>query len=979
MTMYYLTNDNNSASLEVPLLYPQYVNDSFILVGNLGSDTLTSGNANDTVYGGNSAPVVNADGTYANDGNDVLKGGQGNDVLEGGTGSDTYKFSIGDGSDSITDANLFVDATDVIEFSDVASTAVLYSYSGDDLIIKYGTSDQLTVKNYFAPSGRIEQIKYSNGIVLTPAQIYSSLGMVYELENTIKGTGVADVITGVSGKMNVIAGFNGDDTLVGAERRDEVYGGLGNDSLSGLVGNDYLDGGDGNDYLDGGADNDKLFGAAGNDVLAGGAGNDTLIGGDGDDSLVGGTGADVLYAGIGNDTLVADDINDRLYSDDGFVGDVVKVNVDNYFLGQDIIQDPDVTIQYGTGVKPLAAFIQAMLSYSPLQIQGVGQPTTITYSFATAQQSGFFGFVPYTDTVKNQIKTALNHFAETTGITFVETASYDDAQIKLYNQTTYASNAGYWDGSTIRLSTSEADMSVEPGTLGYYTLIHELGHALGLNHFNAFFDTIRNGDVDGIQQTDEASALNYRDANGVAKTWDISLIMPDRTKVFNINDVYSIMAYTKGQEFTNGVRTTVLGTEYGLFDLAALHYAYGVNSSLRAGSNTYSFNDHYIWDGAGTDTFSAASQIIGVNVDLTPGSWIYAGTKLSDGVAANLLVDGQAFIGFGTYIENAVGGSGNDTLTGNALGNNLNGGSGNDSISGGDGSDILKGSLGTDTLDGGVGSDWADYRGTSLAVTVNLATTTAQNTGGWGTDTLVNIENVFGGLGNDSLTGNALGNTIRGGLGNDFMDGLAGGDYVDYRDITTVGLTIDLSLTTAQITGAGTDTILNFESIYSGAANDRLTGNNLANQLLAYAGNDTLSGGLGNDGLQGGVGNDTYLFQRGAGADTLTEADATAGNSDLLWFDTNVTSNQLWFQHTGNNLVVSVIGTSDKVTLSNWYTGSANQVETIKASDGKTLSNAKVDALVSAMSVFAIPAVGTTTLPTSYQTSLNPVLAANWV
>lgn len=373
MTMYYLTNDNNSASLEVPLLYPQYVNDSFILVGNLGSDTLTSGNANDTVYGGNSAPVVNADGTYANDGNDVLKGGQGNDVLEGGTGSDTYKFSIGDGSDSITDANLFVDATDVIEFSDVASTAVLYSYSGDDLIIKYGTSDQLTVKNYFAPSGRIEQIKYSNGIVLTPAQIYSSLGMVYELENTIKGTGVADVITGVSGKMNVIAGFNGDDTLVGAERRDEVYGGLGNDSLSGLVGNDYLDGGDGNDYLDGGADNDKLFGAAGNDVLAGGAGNDTLIGGDGDDSLVGGTGADVLYAGIGNDTLVADDINDRLYSDDGFVGDVVKVNVDNYFLGQDIIQDPDVTIQYGTGVKPLAAFIQAMLSYSPLQIQGVGQ------------------------------------------------------------------------------------------------------------------------------------------------------------------------------------------------------------------------------------------------------------------------------------------------------------------------------------------------------------------------------------------------------------------------------------------------------------------------------------------------------------------------------------------------------------------------------------------------------------------------------
>ena len=975
MTTYYLTNDNNSASLEVPILYPQFVDSDFVLVGNLGSDTLTSGNANDTVYGGSSTPVVNADGTYANDGNDVLKGGKGNDVLEGGTGSDTYKFSIGDGSDSITDANLFVDATDVIEFSDVASTAVLYSYSGDDLIIKYGTSDQLTVKNYFTPSGRIEQIKFSNGIILTPAQIYSSLGMVYELENTIKGTGLNDVITGVSGKMNVMAGFNGDDTLTGAEKRDEIYGGVGNDSLTGLAGNDYLDGGDGSDNLDGGADNDKLVGGAGNDLLIGGTGKDTLMGGDGNDSLVGGAGIDVLYAGVGSDTLVADDIGDRLYSDDGFVGDVIKVNADNYFLGQDIIQDPDVSIQYGTGVKPLAAFIQAMLSYSPVQTQGMGQPTTITYSFATVQQSGFFGFVPYTDAVKNQIKTALNHFAETTGITFVETASYDDAQIKLYNQTTYANNAGYWDGSTLRLSTSETDMSIEPGTVGYYTLLHELGHALGLNHFNQFSDN----NSDGVQQAGEASALNYRDANGVAQTWDTSLIMPNRADVFNINDAYSVMAYNKGQMFINGQRVTTLGTEYGLFDLAALHYAYGVNASLRAGNNTYSFNDHYIWDGAGVDTFSAADKTIAVNVDLTPGSWIYAGSKLSDGVAANLLVDGQAFIGFGTYIENATGGSGNDTLTGNLLGNNLIGGSGNDSISGGDGVDVLKGGLGTDTIDGGAGSDWADYRGTSVAVTVNLTTTTAQNTGAWGTDTIVNVENVFGSSGNDSLTGNALGNTIRGGLGNDLMDGLAGSDYVDYRDITTVGLMVDLSLTTAQVTGAGTDTILNFESIYSGGGSDKLTGNSLDNQLLAYAGNDTLSGGLGNDGLQGGVGNDTYLFQRGAGADNITEADATAGNSDLLWFDNNVTSSQLWFQHSGNNLVVSVIGTSDKVTLNNWYTGTANQVETIKASDGKTLTNSKVEALVSAMSAFTIPTEGTTTLPTSYQTSLNPVLAANWV
>ena len=73
-----------------------------------------------------------------------------------------------------------------------------------------------------------------------------------------------------------------------------------------------------------------------------------------------------------------------------------------------------------------------------------------------------------------------------------------------------------------------------------------------------------------------------------------------------------------------------------------------------------------------------------------------------------------------------------------------------------------------------------------------------------------------------------------------------------------------------------------------------------------------------------------------------------------------------------------MIGTTDQVTINNWYTSASNQVEQIKASDGKVLLNNEVAALVSAMSAFTAPAAGTTTLPTSYQTALNPVLAANW-
>ena len=101
------------------------------------------------------------------------------------------------------------------------------------------------------------------------------------------------------------------------------------------------------------------------------------------------------------------------------------------------------------------------------------------------------------------------------------------------------------------------------------------------------------------------------------------------------------------------------------------------------------------------------------------------------------------------------------------------------------------------------------------------------------------------------------------------------------------------------------------------------------------------------------------------------------GNSDTLAFQTGVANDQLWFTHAGNDLVVSVIGSTDKVTVKGWYTSSNSHVEGITAS-GKRLSDSNVDALVSAMSAFSPPAAGQTTLPNSYQAALNPVIAANW-
>ncbi|MFN5350089.1 MAG: calcium-binding protein, partial [Polaromonas sp.] len=159
------------------------------------------------------------------------------------------------------------------------------------------------------------------------------------------------------------------------------------------------------------------------------------------------------------------------------------------------------------------------------------------------------------------------------------------------------------------------------------------------------------------------------------------------------------------------------------------------------------------------------------------------------------------------------------------------------------------------------------------------------------------------------------------------------------------------------------------DSLNGGADNDTLYGEN---------GADTLDGGTGNDTLNGGAGNDTYLFGRGSGADVINEYDTTVGNTDLLSIGAGVAANQMWFRRVGSDLEVSIIGGTDKSTISNWYSGSAYHVEQFKTSDGKMLLDGQVDVLVSAMAAFAPPAAGQTTLPADYQTALNPVIAANW-
>ena len=206
-------------------------------------------------------------------------------------------------------------------------------------------------------------------------------------------------------------------------------------------------------------------------------------------------------------------------------------------------------------------------------------------------------------------------------------------------------------------------------------------------------------------------------------------------------------------------------------------------------------------------------------------------------------------------IENVMGGSGNDILTGDILANTFSGAAGND---------LLKGGAGNDVLDGGTGIDTADFsdKTTAVVVTLNGATNATATVGGVAQDTLRNIENVIGGSGNDTLTGDSLANLFRGGAGNDILNGGTGIDTADFSDKTTAVVVTLNGATNATVTvgGIAEDTLRNIENVTGGSGNDILTGDTLANTLDGGFGNDLLKGGAGNDVLDGGAGRDTADF-----------------------------------------------------------------------------------------------------------------------
>ena len=402
------------------------------------------------------------------------------------------------------------------------------------------------------------------------------------------------------------------------------------------------------------------------------------------------------------------------------------------------------------------------------------------------------------------------------------------------------------------------EQGLAPGGFSFTTLIHELGHGHGLAHPHD------NGGHSGIMRGVEADGPAFDYTNGD----------------FDLNQsVYTMMSYEDGwQKSPYGQADTQ--DPYGwlgslmAFDVAAIQDKYGVNEEWATGNDTYVLKDvnapgtfySCIWDAGGTDAivYSGARN---ANIDLRAASLLY---EFGGGgwISYAFGVLGGFTIANGVTIENATGGSGNDTLIGNDAANVLQGAGGTDSMTGGKGNDIYYVDRFGDVVIelAGEGRDiayaYSHYvltPGSSVEIlsAVDHGLSAALNLTGNG---LAN--ELWGNIGINVLDGGGDADVLVGFQGNDIYYVDNGGDLI----VELAGQGSDMAYASSSFAlSAGTHVEILSASNHAATTALDLTGNELANELWGNNGANVLNGGAGGDVLWGFGGNDTFTFTSALG------------------------------------------------------------------------------------------------------------------
>ena len=912
------------------------------------------------------------DRIWAGDGADIIDGGEGDDTLYGEAGDDIYIFRIGSGNDTIIDIDATEGNTDTLWLgSSLTADDITVRREGSNLVVRIiGTSDSATLKQFFRTDGlyRVERIQFMDGTTWEYADI---------VQNTFNPTENDDVIYGEDDTSDTIHGLGGNDA---------IYGLGSDDTLNGDEGDDFIHGGDGSDTLSGDEGDDSIFGGDGADTLTGGVGSDTLDGGDGGDTYVieRGDGQDIVYDSDGadgtinlvqfGDGILPEDIalEHDIYSTDLKLtildtGDTVTIKE---WLQLDREGSPElytvhaVTFADGTIWDPV--FIKDML------VKGTDANEIIEgFSRADAMEGGGGDDTLFAREGDDTVNGGAGRdylFGESGD----DTLTGGDGTDYLYGG--YGADVLEGGAGDDILNGGYEDTHWGNGNDTYL-------FGRGAGHDKIYDDDGVEGNVDTIlvaeditpddvtlQHTVEGLTLTINDT-------DDKLTVP--YWFWNDSNRYQIERI----EFADGtvwdvdtIKQMVLQGTSG----DDLLFGYSSADTIQG----YAGADK-IYGRAGNDIIEAGS-----GADIVEGE---DGDDLLKGE------DGADSLKGGTGNDTLLGGAGADTLKGDDGSDTLEGGDGADTLIGGDGADILDGGAGADALFGGSSTTTSSYSSANGNDTYRFGAESGQDTvfdwdksgdnvdtillddgiapdnvtlrrvrdnlqisitGSdatltvkywfWNESTEYQVERIefsdgtvwdvdaiklavlAGTPEDDLLKGYSSADSIEGLAGDDDIQGLAGDDYISAGDGNDT------------VTGdAGNDTLLGgdgLDTLSGGDGNDTLTGGDASDTLSGGDGDDTLRGGAGADTLQGGSGNDTYEFGSGFGQDVVSDEDATAGNLDVIVFDADVDPTEVSGRRNGADLVLSINGTDDTLTVENWFAADTSdwQVEEIRFSDSTT-------------------------------------------
>jgi Ca2+-binding RTX toxin-like protein len=900
------------------------------VLGNAGNNVLYGSKANNAIQGGDGDDrlesldfsSVSFSSFYQRydylDSYDQLDGGDGNDTLRGYGGHDTLLGGAGDDSLEVRDAGYaLLDGGSGNDMLTLWQTGNVSSY----VQVQFGQdagADQLSTAGTRSDASWQGSRQGMSAIGLTAGTDASRLrfsqqdtSLVIALDGSADSLTVADFF--VAGSSVIRSAL---DSILLPDRtrltRDAIVVGLGRGSLQqATAGTDLLiasatggtlSAGSGDDQVLGQAGADALNGDNGNDVLKGADGADTLNGGEGDDTLVGGAGADryVFGANWGQDVV------SEIKRDEAFVASEMNAMDDG----------ATDAIVFQSGV--LASDIRGRKDNLDLVLThaATGDAIRVTDWFlpdtGTAGRVEEIRFADGTVWGQSQINQLLSQLTGTEGDDNLEALPIDSTLTGLAGNDWLRGNIGNdtllgGDGNDMLIGDAGNDRL--EGGAGTDSLYGGLGDDTYV--IDSTQDNINEYDGEGTDTVESAVTLT------LASTLENLTLTGNGNLGGTGNGTGNVLVGNAGANALNGL---------------------GGVDTMRggAGDDTYTVDDSrdVIVEntGEGTDTVKS-------NVSYT--------------LSANI----EALTLTGSSNVNGTGNDQANTLTGNGGVNRLDGGAGADAMSGGAGNDTY---VVDDTNDSIIeaassGTDAVESTATTYTLAANVETLTLKGN--------ANIDG----------KGNTAANTLVGNSGNNVLDGLGGLDNMTGGAGNDTYYVDTANEATTELTGGGTDTVNSTITWTLGNFVENLTllnsnaidgtGNGLDNLLFGNAGVNALKGLEGNDTYSSGAGNDTmtdnsttsndvYRWGRGDGQDTITDA----GGSDRIEIGTGISAAQLTQTRSGNNLVLGISGvTADKLTITNYYVGTANKIETIKLADGTGVP-------------VTASAVGTTAAPTETPT-----------